>query len=122
MSFKIALLVQAVFLLAQASATANAAAGSFDWPSLVKDFGIVAALVWYLWYTQSVAIPNQQRIAADRAEHMANNYRADITALVRDFRQDIAAERQARTEEFRILRDSFQCRGSQIVVPPGSGH
>ena len=69
-----------------------------DWAAWAKELGTVAALVWYLWYTQSVSIPS-----------LAKNFRETLDLIVGQFRQDLKEERENRSKEIQLLRESFRC-------------
>jgi hypothetical protein len=46
-------------------AAANSVPLPFGLLGIVKDFGIVVCLVWYLWFTQTSSIPETQRAFHD---------------------------------------------------------
>lgn len=98
---------------------AQAPAGVVDWTTLAKDFGVVIALAWYLYYTQAVAIPQQQKTNNDWMQMIIDNYRNDISRLVQDFRDDLARRdeeirliREGHERELQLLRETFQCHGA----------
>lgn len=73
-----------------------------DWLAWLKELGVVAALVWYLWYTQSVSIPS-----------LAKSFRETLDLIVGQFREDLKEERRQRSEEIKLLRDAFRCNGKE---------
>lgn len=67
--------------------------------SILGPAGIAACLVWYLWYTTSVAHPKAQADARSEREAAADKFTGTLDRIVGKFQDELTAERQHRERE-----------------------
>lgn len=83
---------------------------AFDgWGAIVGQLGVVAVLVWYLYYTTTVAFPRMSQSHADQTQKLVDCHDETIEKLVTKF--DATLERNERR-----MVESFRCHA------PGSPH
>lgn len=86
-------------LLAQAGPEMPALDG---WGAIVGQLGVVAVLVWYLYYTTTVAFPRMAQSHADQTQKLVDCHDETIDKLVTKF--DATLERNERR-----MVESFRC-------------
>jgi hypothetical protein len=80
---------------------------AFDgWGSIVGQLGVVAVLVWYLYYTTSVTFPRMSQQHADQTQKLVDCHDDTIDKLVTKF--DATLERNERR-----MVESFRCNAMQ---------
>jgi len=83
------------------------------WAGIIGQLGVVAALVWYLWYRTSVADPKRDAESWSRIDQLTQRHDDTIRETVDKFDKSLLAERTARREDLVILRASLKCQATE---------
>lgn len=83
---------------------------SLDWNTIIAALGPTGILVWYLWYTTSVALPKKDAEFTAVLNNKDQEFTAVLNKIVTDFRDDLREERKARAADVTALRAAFECR------------
>lgn len=72
--------------------------GDLNWTSIATNLGVGVTLAWYMYFTVSTAIPAMQRQFTETLDRISDK-----------FERSLEAERKARAEEMRMIRETFFC-------------
>lgn len=100
----------AFFCLADASVVA--ADSFFD--GLLKTYGPIGALVWYLWHTTSVSFPRISKEHLAQMELICEKHDKTVSTIVAEFRDEMAEQRKRCQEELEMLREAYTRGGTSL--------
>lgn len=99
-----------LILLCQQNGGATVPTIDSMWVSLFGQLGVVAALIWFLFYQTAVAGPKRAEAQNAHNKEVSDGFKDTVRTVVADFNQNLREERQTRREELAMLRETLKCR------------
>ncbi len=80
-----------------------------SWNGVFAQLGVVAVLVWYLWYTTSVSFPRMQTSHDTKTQAIIVKHDDTIREIVEKFDKTIRDERSERRTDLTQLAKDLKC-------------
>jgi len=77
------------------------------WIQLFGNLGVIAVLIWYMWYNVTVTQPGIQKDLMGRMETISTRHDETIKDVCKNFTDSLREERIACRQEMIELRQMF---------------